>query len=153
MRCDWSARLDARGYHAIAAGKRPDTAARWDCEPTVSEEDGWPEGDRIIAYDPEQPDIQLSLSVGDSIYMSASRKGQAAEIARIESICQDPKGDFWMQNTFFWRPESCAPGEAALPDSNLKRSTVQTIRTRDPHTHSLATLNAPLSLFRLAQVS
>ena len=49
MPCDWSARLDARGYHATAAGKRPDSASRWDCEPTASEEDGWPEGDRIVA--------------------------------------------------------------------------------------------------------
>lgn len=104
MACDWSARLDARGYHATPT-KRRNTAARWDCATCPSEQDGWPEGDKIIAYDPEDPNISLSLAVGDYAYLSNDRKGRPAEIALIDAFYENTKGEIWMLCTFLWRPE------------------------------------------------
>ena len=54
---DWSARLDARDYHATSV-KRPDTKARWVGATRQSEDDGWTEGDAIIAFDAEDPSTE-----------------------------------------------------------------------------------------------
>ena len=107
---DWAARLDARGYH-ITSVSRHDTAARFDGPVRVAD-DGWVEGDAVIAFDPEQPDVQLRIQVGDPVYMSGSRRGQPAEIARIDSFfAKAEDGDIWFYNTFFWRPERMRLGD------------------------------------------
>ena len=117
MPVDWSARLDARGYHATSV-KRPDTKARWVGATRQSEDDGWTEGYAIIAFD-AAGSKELPLKVGDCVYLSSDRKGRPAEIARIQAFYEDPKGDIWMQNIFFWRPERIHVPGAATHLSNL----------------------------------
>jgi hypothetical protein len=54
---------------------------------TVHDDDGgtWLEGDAIVVYDPEQEEqAQLQLKVGDAVYLTGARKGNAAEIVRID---------------------------------------------------------------------
>ena len=60
MQVDWAARLDARGYHILPV-RRPDTAARWDCEVQACD-DGWAEGDRVVCH---HDGVELQLKVGD----------------------------------------------------------------------------------------
>ena len=104
MPIDWSARLDGRGYHATSVSRHA-TESRFDGPVRVAK-DGWVEGDEIIAFDPMQPSVQLRIKVGDAVYMSSTRRGQPAEIARIESFfAKSVGGDIWFYNTFFWRPE------------------------------------------------
>ena len=104
MPIDWSARLDGRGYHATSVSRHA-TESRFDGPVRVAK-DGWVEGDEIIAFDPMQPSVQLRIKVGDAVYMSSTRRGQPAEIARIESFfAKGVGGDIWFYNTFFWRPE------------------------------------------------
>ena len=85
MATDWAARLTPRGYHAVSV-RRPDTAARSD-GPTRVADDGWIEGDAIVAYDPADESCQLHLRIGSMVYLSGPRKGAAAEIGCINSLC------------------------------------------------------------------
>ena len=98
-------RLTRKGYHAISIS-RPDTETKWN-GPTRVAEDGWIEGDSIIAYDPGDTEGQynLTLNKGDAVYLTGTRKGQPAEIAKIDEMFEDPEKHIWMRITYFWRPE------------------------------------------------
>ena len=64
MPVDWAARLDARGYHILPV-RRPDTAARWDCEVQACD-DGCAEGDCVVCH---HDGVELQLKVGDAVYL------------------------------------------------------------------------------------
>jgi hypothetical protein len=75
MPVDWSARLDSRGYHATSV-KRPDTKARWVGATRQSEDDGWTEGDAIIAFDAEDPSTEPQ---SEPASRTTSRRRQSGE--------------------------------------------------------------------------
>ena len=104
MPTTWAARLTPRGYHAVSV-KRPDTAARW-AGPTRVANDGWKEGDAIVAYDPDDESCELHLHINSMVYLSGPRKGQPAEIGRIKSFFSAADSDhIWLEVAWFWRPE------------------------------------------------
>ena len=84
MQCDWSARLDPRGYHRCSV-TRPDVGARWVGDTTLAD-DGWTEGTMVEIYDTKNEQAKLLLSVGGCAYLTGSRKGQPAEIILITDI-------------------------------------------------------------------
>ena len=63
---DWSARLDARGYH-ITPARRYDVVARWagETRSVTDEDDGtiWVEGDTITVTDPMNESHSITFSV------------------------------------------------------------------------------------------
>ena len=99
----WETRLDGRGYHATSV-KRVDTAARWQGA-TRTAEDGFVDGDTLVAFDPDDESKQLLVAKGDAVYLSGARKGQPAEIGLIHSLFQCPRGFYWLECNWFWRPE------------------------------------------------
>ena len=79
--------------------------------PTRTAEDGFVEGDTLIAYDPDDQSKQLLVVKGDAVYLSGARKGQPAEIGLVDSLFQCPKGFFWLTCNWFWRPERLKLGD------------------------------------------
>ena len=98
----WETRLDGRGYHATSV-KRVDTAARWQGA-TRTAEDGFVDGDTLVAFDPDESK-QLLVAKGAAVYLSGARRGQPAEIGLIHSLFQCPRGFYWLECNWFWRPE------------------------------------------------
>ena len=105
----WSARLDAKGYH-LTSIKRGDTAAKWNCEPTEPDDEGFRDGDCIIAYDPTNPEVALELRVGDVAYLTGTRKGQPAEIGMIVGFYAGT--DRARTTTSGWRVDERRPPKA-----------------------------------------
>ena len=87
---DHAARLDDDGYHSLSVSKTSNPVAKFVGDTrTVHDDDGgtWLEGDAIVVYDPEQEEqAQLQLKVGDAVYLTGTRKGNAAEIVRISIL-------------------------------------------------------------------
>ena len=104
LRTDWLGRLDDRGYHATPAKERPLTLARWEGS-TWRGEDGWTEGDHIVVFDPDFPDIQMQVRVGSVVYLSNNAKGKPAEITMIDDLYANEAGDIYFNSTFYYRPE------------------------------------------------
>ena len=102
MPIDWDARLDARGYHALPVA-REDNVVSWNGSTRL--EDSVVVGDAITVADPTDHTQQRTLHVGDFIFMSGSRKGQPAEIARIDAFEEDQDKDIAFLAMWFWRPE------------------------------------------------
>ena len=85
---DHAVRLDDDGYHSLSISKTSYPKAKFVGDTrTVHDDDGgnWLEGDTVIVYDPQQEEqAQLQLKVGDAAYLTGARKGNAAEIVRID---------------------------------------------------------------------
>jgi hypothetical protein len=109
---DWKARLDGDGQH-LTAIERPSVFVRWatDADPHPDpEEDGYVLGAAIEASgNADFSGELLHVKVGDAVYLTGARKGQPAEIHRVEELVQVDRpghkkhGTFWLQGTSFWR--------------------------------------------------
>ena len=112
---DLTTRLDARGFHRIPT-KREDVFVRWATDANQlpdPEEDGFLLGSAIEVSQNGNFDCadNFRVAVGDFVYLTGCRKGQPAEIHRVEELCQvDNKqkknhGIFYIYGTTFWRAE------------------------------------------------
>ena len=112
MPLDWSARMTPRGYHAVSVTRTVEAAARWNA-PTRQVEGhdtkGKPmtftECDSMTVSDPDDDSVSLTINVGDPVYIRGRAVNTPVEIAIVNTMFEDARGDKWFYATFFWRPE------------------------------------------------